>query len=447
MENTNNRENKTKKKENKLVSLQPYKGVRDFYPEDWRLQKWIFGKMAEVCEKYGYENYNASTLEYSDLYIAKSGREIVENETYNLVDRGGRNVTMRPEMTPTVARMVATRERELIRPIRWYSIPNLFRYEKPQKGRLREHYQLNVDVFGIESIDAEVEVISTGYDIMKNFGAKDEFFTIRISDRKIINAIFEKFTNDNQIKYELSKLIDKKKKIPKEVFEREIKYLLADDEKGEEFITIIESSSLEKLENFINPEVLLNLKTLMRRLENKKITSAIFDLTLMRGFDYYTDIVFEFFDNAPENNRSLFGGGRYNDLTDIFERDGKRVEKIPAVGYGMGDVTAKDFLEAHGLLPDLKSKTKISIIPESEKEVEFSNEIADILRENNINTDVDFSNRKLAKKINSVEKKGINKFIIIGESEINSKTFTLKSMNNNTKIENLNLDNLIENIK
>ena len=439
--NKNNRDKKNKKIEKIKVSTQPYKGVRDFYPEDWRIQKWIFKKMSEVCERYGYENYSASPLEYSDLFIAKSGREIVENETYNLIDRGGREVTIRPEMTPTVARMVAKKEKELPKPIKWYSIPNLFRYEKPQKGRLREHYQLNVDIFGVSNIEADIEVISLGNDIMLNLGAKQKDFVIRISDRKVINAIFKKFTDDSQIIYELSKLIDKKKKIPEEVFNAETKYLLG-DKKGQDFIDILNNSTVEYLEKIIDKKILNNIKTILKRLTDKKITSAVFDITLMRGFDYYTDIVFEFFDNSPENNRSLFGGGRYDDLLDIFGKP-----KIPAFGFGMGDVTARDFLEAHNLLPELKTKTQISILPFSEKENIFAIKIADFLRDNKINVDIDFSDRKLPKKINSAEKKGIKFFLTIGENEAKTSLFKIKNMNTGETFENITKEEIINKIK
>ena len=168
----------------KKLSLEPYKGTRDFYPEDQFVQNYIFGVWRKVAESYGYLEYGASILEETDLYRAKTGEEIVNEQTYSFTDRGGRDVTIRPEMTPTVARMVAQKRKELSFPLRWYSIPNLFRYERPQRGRLREHWQLNCDMFGVDSIDADVEIISLAYDIMKAFGAKDENFEIRINDRK-----------------------------------------------------------------------------------------------------------------------------------------------------------------------------------------------------------------------------------------------------------------------
>jgi histidyl-tRNA synthetase len=274
------------------VKTNSYKGVRDFYPKDWRFQKWLFWQMAEVCERFGYENYNASPLEYTELFEAKSGKEIVENETYNFVDRGGRKVTLRPEMTPTIARMIAAKSVEIPRPIRWYSIPNLFRYERPQKGRLREHYQLNVDLFGIPGTEAEVEAIEVGVEIMKNLGAKKEDFEIRINNRKIINALFAKFTQDQEDIYALSKLIDKKKKISEEEFKAEVGKILKSS--TQEFIQDIENTNLENCKKFATIEDIEKTERLLHAIRSRGIENADFDLTLMRGFDYYTETVFEF---------------------------------------------------------------------------------------------------------------------------------------------------------
>src|SRR5208282_1670482 len=153
------------------LSTQPYKGARDFYPEDKRLQNYIFEVMRRVAQKYGYEEYDASVLEPIELYLAKTGEEIVREQTYVFKDRGGRTVTLRPEMTPSVSRMVAAKRQELAYPLRWFSIPNLWRYERPQKGRLREHWQLNVDIFGVEGLDAEIEIISVANAVLSEFGA------------------------------------------------------------------------------------------------------------------------------------------------------------------------------------------------------------------------------------------------------------------------------------
>ncbi len=462
-------------KETKVVSTNSYKGVRDFYPKDWLFQKWLFKQMSLSAELFGYENYNASPLEYSELYIAKSGQEIVQNETYNFVDRGGRNVTIRPELTPTLARMIAAQERELPKPIRWYSIPNLFRYEKPQRGRLREHYQFNADIFGIEGIEAEIELIEMGAKILENMGLSLNDFEIKINNRKIINPILNYISYStmsasniptsedeaNEVSkyikstsYELSKLIDKKNKLTSESFDELLSGILKNSSKSIGiFNNFINTKSLEGIkeiiENFdwvnlekIESENLEKTHKLITTLQEKGFKNVAFDLTLMRGFDYYTDIIFEFFDTNPENNRSMFGGGRYDDLLDIFGK-----EKIPAVGFGMGDVTAKDSLEIRGLLPKLKSKTTLTILP---LEKEFNSEaekFATQLRIENINTEIDFSNRKLTKKINSVEKKEIEFFIVFGENEIENKKYTVKNIFTKEKFENISLDKTVEILK
>lgn len=393
----------------KKIKTDSYKGVRDFYPKDWRFQKWLFWQMTEVCERFGYENYTASPLEYTELFKAKSGKEIVQNETYNFVDRGGREVTLRPEMTPTIARMIAAKSVEIPRPVRWYSIPNLFRYERPQKGRLREHYQLNVDIFGIPGIEAEIEVIEIGVEIMKNLGAEAKDYEIRVNNRKIINALFKKFTKDDEENYKLSKLIDKKKKISPEEFKAEVELILGVSAK--DFIEIVENSDLESCKKFANSEDIEKTEKILTAINSRGIENVFFDLTLMRGFDYYTEIVFEFFDTDSNNNRSMFGGGRYDNLLDIFGK-----EKMPAVGFGMGDVTAKNFVESRNpkMLEQL-SKTDVAILLDSKEMVKIADEIAKDLRIGGKKVEVDYSFRKIDKQIKSAEKKGIRKVILVKE--------------------------------
>ncbi|MEK7148081.1 MAG: ATP phosphoribosyltransferase regulatory subunit [Patescibacteria group bacterium] len=167
------------------LSTDPYKGVQDFYPEDMRIQNYIFSVWREVSERFGYEEYSASPLEPTEIYTEKSGDEIVNQQTFTFTDRGGRSVTLRPEMTPTLARMIAAKRKSLKFPLRWYSIPNLFRYERPQKGRRREHYQLNCDLIGVAGIEGDKEMVSLAYSIMKEFGAKDEDFEIRINNADV----------------------------------------------------------------------------------------------------------------------------------------------------------------------------------------------------------------------------------------------------------------------
>ena len=306
-------------KNTKSLSLEPYKGTRDFYPRDQFVQNYIFGVWKRVAERFGYLEYNASIIEETDLYKAKSGDEIVNEQTYSFTDRGGRDVTIRPEMTPTVARMVAQKRKELVFPLRWFSIPNLFRYERPQRGRLREHWQLNCDIFGVDSVEADVEIISLAYGIMKEFGAKDENFTIKLNNRRALTQLFEEMGLGEEKQKTFRRLLDKKDKV--EDFDQQAKALL-----GKPFNA--------------NPVPDKETAEVMEKLKKLGIMNIVYEPYLVRGFDYYTGTVFEMYDTNPKNPRALFGGGRYDDLVGIFG-----VEKVSGVGFCWGDVTTKDFLE------------------------------------------------------------------------------------------------------
>ncbi|MEI6480307.1 MAG: histidine--tRNA ligase [bacterium] len=384
------------------LSTDPYKGVRDFYPEDQSIQNHIFNIWKKTCESFGYVEYNASILEPTELYKAKSGEEIVNEQTYSFIDRGERDVTLRPEMTPTAARMVAARKRELSFPLRWYSIPNVFRYERPQRGRLREHWQLNCDIFGLEGIEAEVEMIKLAYAIMKNFGAKESDFEVRVNSRNIINKALAELGLSKEQAHKFQKLLDKKNKIDN--FEEETEKIAG-----------------RKIEWSLEPDE--PLKELMVKLHESGISNVVFDDTLVRGFDYYTGTVFEVYDTSPENNRALFGGGRYDELLSLFGN-----EKVTAIGFGMGDVTARDFLETRGLLPKYQSSAKLYIAPFSKEYIKKSDEVANYLREKGINISVDYTGKKVGDQIKKADKDKIPFVVVIGEDEAKNDTFKVKNL-------------------
>jgi len=417
---------KNTNKEYKL-STEAYKGVRDFYPEDMFVQNYIFNIFKKVCESYGYNQYDASVLEPADLYRAKSGEEIVNDQTYTFTDRGEREVTLRPEMTPTVARMVSARRQELSFPLRWYSIPNLFRYEKPQKGRLREHWQLNVDLFGVKDTSAEVEVISLAYSIMKEIGLKDTDFQIRLNSRKIMNYVLNDLMSlDQDTSYKISKLIDKKDKLSSEDFDAGVKELLTS--KSAEFLTLINSKNFEEFisrlpQTLEVAEKVEEIKSVIAQLEKLGITNTVFDQTLMRGFDYYTGIVFEVYDNNPANRRAVFGGGRYDDLLGIFGG-----EKVPAFGFGTGDVIIRDILETYGKLPEYAPKTSLYICTMGKEYQEYANELAQKLREDGVNVAINLTDKKVGDQIKSADKQKIPNIICIGENEMKSGEFKLKNL-------------------
>src|SRR3989344_4668257 len=404
----------------KKLSTEPYNGVRDFYPEDMQIQNWMFGVMRKTAESFGYVEYGASILEPAELYAAKTGEEIVGEQTYTFKDRGGRDVTLRPEMTPTVARMVAARKRQLSFPLRWYSIPNLFRYEQPQRGRLREHWQFNADLFGIDGEQADVEVISLAHALFKKFGASDDDFVIKINDRRIVNELYTFFKISDDKKNKLSKVIDKKDKISGEGFKEAVSVLLSED--ADAFVKAISSGKmLAEVLGDKNVEV-KRLAELIESLSNLGIENVVFEPTLMRGFDYYTGTIFEGFDTNEKNKRSLFGGGRYDELLAIFGG-----EQVAAVGFGVGDVTVMDFLETHSLLPKYKSVADIYLCIMDEA-YDLGNSLAQGLRATGLNVLCDYSDKTIGDRIKKALAEGASYLAVVGKNEEKTKLIKIKNL-------------------
>jgi len=410
------------------LSTQPYKGARDFYPEDKRLQKYMFKTMRKVVEKYGYEEYDAPILEPTELYAQKTSDEIVNEQTYTFTDRGDRSVTIRTEMTPSVSRMVAARRQELAFPLRWYSIPNLWRYERPQRGRLREFWQLNVDIFGLSGLEADHECIIVADAIMQAFKAKRTMYTIRINSRELINGLLHDYLqlNDTQAKM-LMQTIDRMHKMDYAEFVGQMDSLFQPSQReagdADVLLNFLKVTNLDELpEQLQSHPSVAELKKLIAMLRKSGITNVSYDPTLMRGFDYYTDIVFEVFDNHPENNRSMFGGGRYDGLVGMFG-----VEPVPTVGFGMGDVTLQNFLTVHNLLPSLLTETDAYVILIGDV-YERAQPVLKKFRELGVKFAVDATGRKPDKQIKTAVKKGIHYALFIGEKELEEERYVLKNL-------------------
>lgn len=410
------------------LSTQPYKGARDFYPEDKRLQQYMFTTWRQVVERFGYEEYDAPILEPLDIYLAKTGEEIVNDQTYVFEDRGGRKVAIRPEMTPTVSRMVAAHRQELAYPLRWYSIPNLWRYERPQRGRLREHWQLNVDLFGVADNSAELEMITLVDAMFKAFGASSDMYELRINHRGLLDYLLGDFLGLNtKAQHDISKLIDRLHKMDRNVFISKVDEILTAKQR--------ESGVTEKLLAILDIKVLKNLppeaqkqpavrelQLLLEQLKASGITNVSFDSTLMRGFDYYTGIVFEVFDTDPDNNRSMLGGGRYDGLVGLFG-----VPPVPTVGFGWGDVTLQNFLLTHHLLPKLRPPTDVyaALIGDAS---DAARAVIAQLRSSGINVATGTASKKLGDQLKVADKKGIEHVLIIGEAELKNGRYTLKNL-------------------
>lgn len=409
------------------LSTRPYKGTRDFYPEEMRLRNWFFGKIRHTLGLCAYEEYGGPMLESLDLYIAKSGEEIACEQTYNFTDRGGRRLAVRPEMTPTVARMVAAKIGELNMPLKWFSIPNLYRYERPQRGRLREHWQVNVDVFGCDSTDADLEVISTAVAILRDFGADETMFKVHINNRRYFNDVIAEICGfDAEGSRKVSKVVDRKNKIPREEYEKELCELGLDGEKIAKIDSLYKASVAEAVALCPESTGAKELSALFEVLRETGLDKyCVFDFGIIRGLDYYTGTVFEVFDEAPENNRAMFGGGRYDNLVGLFVKNAN----VSGVGFGFGDVTLENFLVTHNLVPNLgKDALKVLVARFDDVPVEKYMKIAETLRNNGITAGVYTGIKKFGKQIDYAVKGGYTHVVIMGGDELATGKVKIKSL-------------------
>jgi histidyl-tRNA synthetase len=377
------------------------------------VKRYIFDTWAQTAESFGFERVEASVLEPAALYKAKGAEneEMVNEQTYTFTDRGDREVTLRPEMTPTVARMVAGKRQELSFPVRWYSIPNLFRYERAQRGRLREHWQLNCDIFGATDYTVDVELIALAHQIFLNFGADESMFEILINNRQTMKKAYELLgITDEATVTAITRLNDKKDKIEAADYLNKLTELVGDQTLAAEIKTMVESN--DPGDNQV-----------VAALQELGITNIRIDRSLARGFDYYTGTIFEVKDTHPDNRRSLLGGGRYDNLTGLFGG-----EAISGIGFGFGDVTMRDFLETHDLMTTGITSPTFVIIPATPAENLAAQKVAKTVREANFSVAVDMSERKIGKKISLAAEALSEYVIIVGEDEVASGQYTVKNL-------------------
>lgn len=331
-------------------------GFRDFYPEPlphkdvWSAdaRQYIFGKWREAARRYSFREYDGPPLESLELFTAKSGDEIV-GQLYNFKDKGDREIALRPEMTPTLARMIAAHERNYKKPIKWFAVPQLFRYERQQKGRLREHFQLNADIFGEGDAAADAELIALLIDTLRSFGLTAEDFVIRLSSRNAWNDYFTHHGGKAGQEYDFFQVIDKLERAPAEESQKKLAAL---------------GFSLDDVNAFINSGTpTAELASIIANLAARGMGDfAKVDYRVIRGLAYYTGPVFEAFDCKGEF-RAIAGGGRYNNLVKLIS--GGRVD-LPALGFGMGDVVLFELLKARGLLPVFEASVDAFVLIEDE---------------------------------------------------------------------------------
>lgn len=415
-----------------FLSTQPYKGARDFYPEDMRLRNYIFNTWKKVCTRYGFEEYDFPILENFEVFASKSGEEIVNTQLFSFEDRGGRKVAIRPELTPSTVRMIAARINDLPKPIKWFMIGNNWRFEKPQKGRGREFYQLEMNIFGVPEVEADFEIFSAIVDIMSAFGANETMYKVKYSDRRIISALLRDYLKlDDEKQIAARRIMDKRQKVSKEDFVTmlaEVNISADNAEKIDAFML----SSFADLKSVIPAEILENnegyknvfaLEKLLQTYDIQKYCE--FDPGIIRGFDYSDGLVYEVFDKNPENRRSMFGGERFDRLINVYGK-----YDMAATGFAMGDITLQEFLKGWNLLPEFPSTTTVLVtrFGQDEKFEAYSIKTAKKLRDAGITVDLYTTPDKLEKQLKYADKKGIPYVIIAGEEEITKSTVVLKNM-------------------
>ena len=425
------------------LSTEAYKGARDFYPEEMRIRNYIFDIWRETALSFGYEEYDFPFIEKYELYAEKSGEDLVKNQLYAFEDKGGRKVAIRPEKTPSLARMVAARINSLPRPIRWFNIGNCWRYEKPQRGRGREFFQFDCDIFGIDGITADAEVFSIPVEVMLKLGATKEMFEIRVANRKLAEDYFKSEMRLNGTVNEkgcqmngVVKIVDSMNKISREEFE------VALEKEG------LSSEQVGKLYGFVEADLGF-LEKFASRSEGAKETLEFFTLIenagygdyfkfrpdIMRQFDYSTGIVIEQFDLNPKNNRSMFGGERYSDLINLFT-------DIPlsGTGFAMGDMTLLEFLRGWNLVPELSQDIDylVTLWPKDNtgkdegndnKRVATAFKIARKLREkeNKVITWLE-PTASISQQLSYASKKGVKNVVIRGDEEVEKGIVSVKNM-------------------
>jgi len=392
------------------------KGTREFYPSDMALRNWIYENIRDVSTSFGYREYDGPFLEPIDLYAAKSGEELVKEQSFTFPDRGGNLITLRPELTPSLARMVAQRQHQLDFPLRWWSFGPFWRYEKPQKGRTREFFQWNIDLVGPQSPQADAELVAIAAAFFKQIGLTPSQVQILVNDRDLMDKKLSALGISGVLKKAALGVIDREDK------------LNANDWKAYAIDSGLSEQQFKGLIELINNKDLykesVSLKTVFSALEAMGMRDyVIYDAKIVRGLDYYTGTVFEARD-VGKSMRAILGGGRYDDLVSDVGGD-----VVSGVGFAMGDVVLPLILEDYGLIPDLQiDPTQIVVTVFSDEQLSHCLRVASDLREAGLCVQTYPEDDKLGKQFKSASKMGIHYAVVIGPEEVKQNIVQVKDM-------------------
>ncbi|MEF8807687.1 histidine--tRNA ligase, partial [Natronomonas sp.] len=401
------------------------KGFRDFYPGEMSARREVTDTIEERVRRYGFREVGTPAMERTQMYVEKSGEEIVE-ELYHFEDKGGRDVSLTPELTPTVARMVVARQQALQKPIKWFSTRPFWRYEQVQQGRFREFYQTNVDIFGSEEPEADAEVLAAAADIMTDLGLSGEDFEFRVSHRDILGGLLESLDSDVDTT-DAIRAVDKKEKIDLEEYYDLLVAAGLDYEEAEAFDDVLGTDDLDDLVDFAETdrvaEAVENLRAVLAAAEDFGAREyCTISLETARGLDYYTGVVFECFDTAGEVSRSVFGGGRYDDLIEGFGG-----EPTPAVGVGIGHETLSLLCQRAGVWPEEEVATDYYVLTVGDTR-ETAAEIARELRELGHVVEANLTSRGFGDQLSYADGINAETVIVVGEQDLADDAVTIKDM-------------------
>jgi len=412
------------------MKIPPVKGTRDFYPAEMARRNWIVEGWRRASLRSGFEEYDGPIFEYLKMFQLKSGDEIVE-QLFSFKDRGGRELALRPEITPTLARMVNQRINSLPQPIKWFSVPRLFRAERPQRGRLREFFQWNIDIIGVDDVLADAEVIFTTVDYLREVGLTPKDIKVKISSRKLLSAYLRNIGIPKDKLDSLYTLLDKYSKFPKDVFENEISKQVSDVKMVRKILDFIIVDDINEIDINVNRDIeaaVTNLKVVFAALETMNVKEyCIFDPSIVRGLAYYTGVVFEVHDICGEL-RAICGGGRYDNL--LCDFGGSR---IPATGMGMGDCVLELLLKEKGLLDKRSIKKQLDYFVacvDCENKPYVGAAIKSVMKLRTLGFSADFSYKrlKLGKQLKAASERNFKYCVIIGDEFVEKNEFLVKDM-------------------
>jgi histidyl-tRNA synthetase len=396
-----------------IIMAQGVRGTRDFYPEDMRLRNWLFDNFDDAALLHGFQEYDAPVLESEELYTRKQGEEITQ-QLYNFKDKGDRKVALRPEMTPSLARMVMSRAGVLPMPIKWYSIPQCWRYERTQRGRGREHYQWNVDIWGTDAISADAELISVLVTFFKSVGLTEKDLVIKMSSRKVLEEVLGSLGLEGDIFAKTCIIVDKMDKLPADVVSNQLSELGLEDSAIQTIQSTLAIKDMNSLEKNLGKEssAVMELTSLFSALDAYGISEWIeFDASIVRGLAYYTGPVFEAHDRAGEL-RAICGGGRYDKLLSTL--GGK---DLPATGFGFGDMVIMELLAEKGLVPELIGGVDDVVIALSPELRNAAMSVATSLRNTGKSVDLVLEDKRLKWAFKHAERSGAQRLVMVMPDE------------------------------